>query len=202
MDLTSLRPNPHNPRIISEEDFDSLKDKIKRNPNGLAAHKIVHKDGIIIAGNQRFRALKELGLKLQEDWFLDAGDWDDEQIREWLVTSNISDGKWDWGMLSAQYDAIELEDWGLDIPDVTHDRDDEPKDPKKCPHCGEKLQLNHKHLRYNKNMSELYSDRHFEPIQDEQLFEVRRYLGRTVFILGDLIQPDFSIDDDLGVDGS
>lgn len=139
MNIADLKPNPHNPRTISEEDFDSLKDKIKRNPHGLKAHKIVHKDGIIIAGNQRFRALKELKLELQDDWFLDASDWDDEQIREWLVTSNISDGKWDWGMLSAQYDVIELEDWGLDIPDVTRDDDPKDKDPKKCPHCGEKL---------------------------------------------------------------
>ena len=44
-------------------------------------------------------------------------------------------------------------------------------------------------------MSELYTDRHFEPL-DEPLFEVRRFLGRTVFIMGDVIQPDFTVDDD------
>ena len=44
-------------------------------------------------------------------------------------------------------------------------------------------------------MSELYTDRHFEPL-DEGLFELRTFLGRTVFIIGNVIQPDFSEEDD------
>lgn len=65
-----LQPNPKNPRTISKEDFDKLKAKIKRNPDGLKANKIVYKmtdetNGIIIAGNQRFRAI--LDLKLEQD---------------------------------------------------------------------------------------------------------------------------------------
>lgn len=29
-----------------------------------------------------------------------------------------------------------------------------------------------------------------------ELFEIRRYLGRTVFIIGNIIQADFTPDDD------
>lgn len=36
-----------------------------------------------------------------------------------------------------------------------------------------------------------------EPTQDHPtLFETRQFLGRTVFIIGNLIQPDFSLDDE------
>lgn len=52
-----LTVNPDNPRTISKEAFEQLKAKILRNPDGLTANKIVHKDGIIIAGNQRFTRL-------------------------------------------------------------------------------------------------------------------------------------------------
>lgn len=43
---------------------------------------------------------------------------------------------------------------------------------------------------------ELYDDRTFEPLPEEGLFEIRKFLGRTVFIIGNVIQPDFSEEDD------
>lgn len=112
----TLKPNPDNPRTISDSAFKKLKDKIKRNPDGLTANKIVHKDGIIIAGNQRWRALQELKLELKEDWFKDVSSWTDEQVREYLITSNISDGEWDFDILANEWNADELEEWGLDLP--------------------------------------------------------------------------------------
>lgn len=33
-----------------------------------------------------------------------------------------------------------------------------------------------------------------QPEDQPALFEVRRFLGRTVFILGDLVQPDFNLE--------
>jgi DNA modification methylase len=115
--MQELKPNPNNPRIISKEAFEQLKAKILRNPDGLTANKIVHKDGIIIAGNQRYRALQELQIELQEDWFKDVSGWTDEQIREYLVTSNVSDGTWDWDLLLNEYEPMELTEWGLEVPD-------------------------------------------------------------------------------------
>jgi len=111
-----LKTNPDNPRTISKEAFERLKEKIQRNPDGLDANKIVHKDGIIIAGNQRYRALNELKLELKPEWFKDVTGWSDEQIREYLVTSNISDGAWDYDLLANQYEMPELEAWGLELP--------------------------------------------------------------------------------------
>lgn len=113
----NLKPNPDNPRTITTEAFEQLKAKIQRNPDGLTANKIVHKDGIIIAGNQRWRAINDLKLELNPEWFKDVSGWTDEQIREYLVTSNISDGAWDWDALLNEYEPLELQDWGLEVPD-------------------------------------------------------------------------------------
>lgn len=118
-----LTVNPDNPRTISKEAFEQLKAKIQRNPDGLTANKIVHKDGIIIAGNQRWRAINELKLELQDDWFKDVSGWTPEQIREYLVTSNISDGDWNWDTLLNEYEPIELNDWGLEVPDWNDDKE-------------------------------------------------------------------------------
>lgn len=111
-----LSPNPNNPRTISKEAFEKLKKKIQRNPDGLSANKIVHKDGNIIAGNQRWRALQDLGMELKDEWFKDVSDWTPEQIREYLITSNISDGEWDWDVLANEWEKEELEELGLETP--------------------------------------------------------------------------------------
>jgi hypothetical protein len=142
MKLSDLKTNPDNPRTITAEAFNQLKAKIQRNPDGLTANKIVHKDGIIIAGNQRWRAINDLKLELNPEWFKDVSGWTDEQIREYLVTSNISDGAWDWDVLSSTYDHLELEEWGLSLDKWGEtgkvDTDDTPTTAKskQCPECG------------------------------------------------------------------
>lgn len=112
-----LKPNPDNPRTITEKEFLNLKQKILRIPQGLEVQKILFKDGIIIAGNQRFRALLELadnGFEVKESYFVDATGWTDEQLEEFLITSNISDGEWDWDILANKWDIEQLGDWGLE----------------------------------------------------------------------------------------
>lgn len=114
--LTNLQLNPKNPRTITAKAFEQLKAKIKRNPDGLTAQRIVYRDNIIVAGNQRWRAVNALGLELNPEWFKDATGWTDEQIREYIISSNLSDGDWDWDILSNEWDAQLLEDWGLTPP--------------------------------------------------------------------------------------
>lgn len=120
--LKKLKLNPKNPRIITEDSFKKLKDKILRNPNGLKAHKIVYKDNVIYAGNQRFRALRDIvkdnpNFKILDEWFLNATDWTDEQIREYIIISNVNDGDHDWDMLANEeiWTKEELEEWGVDV---------------------------------------------------------------------------------------
>ena len=128
IDKNNLQPNPDNPRTISEEAFNKLKAKISRNPDGLRLQKIGHKDGIIIAGNQRYRAIKDLGLDIKDEWLADLTGWTDEQIKEWLVTTNVSDGEWDFDLLANQYDMLELEELGVELPDYLADNDEVVED--------------------------------------------------------------------------
>lgn len=36
--------------------------------------------------------------------------------REFIIKDNVSFGKWDWDMLANEWETLELEDWGLDLP--------------------------------------------------------------------------------------
>jgi len=112
-DINNLKPNPKNPRTITKEDFNRLKRKIKNNPDGLTVHKIAHKDGVIKSGNQRYKALKELKLKLKPEWFKDVTGWTEKQIKDWIIDSNISSGLWDKDELLDDWELSELEEMGV-----------------------------------------------------------------------------------------
>lgn len=154
MNINNIKLNPDNPRTLSEDNFNKLIEKIRRNPDGLDANKIVHKDGVIIAGNQRFRVLKKLRdeIEIKDSWFKDVSGWTDEQVREYLVISNISDGEWDFDKLAEQFEAPELEELGLNIPNFDEDFSDKNKEIDtdelgkdldiECPKCGFKFKEN------------------------------------------------------------
>ncbi len=112
-----LTTNPDNPRTITSDAYNKLKRSIQRNPDGLTANKIAHKDGVIISGNQRYRAILELKLEMKPEWFKDLSGWTQEQIEEWVIQSNISAGEWDWDILANEWDDTQLEEWGVDMPD-------------------------------------------------------------------------------------
>lgn len=116
-----LQTNPDNPRTISRDSYEKLKRSIERNPDGLTANKIAHKGGLIISGNQRYRALQELGLEHKPEWFKDLSGWTEEQIEEWVITSNVSAGEWDWDILANEWDDTQLEEWGVDLPTLASD---------------------------------------------------------------------------------
>lgn len=131
-----LKTNPDNPRTISKDRYEKLKRSIERNPDGLTANKIAYKDGIIISGNQRYRALLELGLEMKREYFKNLTGWTQEQIDEWIIQSNISAGEWDWDKLANEWDAEALEEWGVDVDWTTTelpDNIDETPEPPKTP---------------------------------------------------------------------
>lgn len=124
----NLQTNKDNPRTITADAYDKLKRSIERNPDGLTANKIAHKDGIIISGNQRYRAIQELKLDMKPEWFKDLSGWTQQQIDEWVIQSNISAGEWDWDELANSWDADALLEWGIDMPDEWGDTKELPDD--------------------------------------------------------------------------
>lgn len=116
--LTTIKPNPNNPRLIKDDKFAKLCERIKANPNTLKYRPIVvDADNIIQGGNMRYRALKELGYKeVPDEWIAKADDLTPEQMREFVVVDNVGYGEWDFDLLGNQYSAQELNDWGVEVP--------------------------------------------------------------------------------------
>jgi site-specific DNA-methyltransferase (adenine-specific) len=69
---------------------------------------------VVLGGNMRLKAAKEVGLK--ELPILLADDWTEEQKAQFLIKDNVGFGEWNWDELANDWDAQLLTDWGLDIP--------------------------------------------------------------------------------------
>jgi site-specific DNA-methyltransferase (adenine-specific) len=126
MKLTNIKPNPNNPRLIKDDKFSKLVQSIKDFPEMMEKRPIVcvtDADGKIypLGGNMRYKALKELNYKdIPDTWVTMADDWTEEKRREFVIKDNVGFGEWDWEQLSNEWDAEELEAWGLDVPDFSN----------------------------------------------------------------------------------
>lgn len=142
--LTQIHLNPQNPRLIKDEAFKRLVESIRSFPKMLEIKPIVIDDlGEILAGNQRYRACKELGIK--EVPVLLASNLTEEQKQEFIIKDNTHFGEWDFNMLSTFHDSEELEAWGVPVwpngdiepIDLTSQEPSNPDEIKaKCPECG------------------------------------------------------------------
>lgn len=113
--IGEVKVNPNNPRLIKDEKFAKLVQLIKDLPQMLEIRPIVvNSDMIVIGGNMRLKACKEAGLK--EVPIIIADNLTEEQQREFLIKDNVSGGEWDWNMIANDWDADELDKWGLDVP--------------------------------------------------------------------------------------
>lgn len=108
-----------NPRIIKDAKFDRLKRSIERNPEMLALRELLvfEHDGkfVIIGGNMRFRACKELGYTEMPAKVIPATTRA-ETLNAYIVLDNAGFGEWDWDALANEWDACQLTDWGVDVP--------------------------------------------------------------------------------------
>ena len=111
---------PQNPRFIRDERFTALKKSIEDAPEMLALRELIvyphNGKFIIIAGNMRFRACKELGYKEIPCKVLDA-DTPVEKLREYTIKDNIGFGADDWDLIANEWDINELDGWGMELPD-------------------------------------------------------------------------------------
>jgi len=65
---------------------------------------------IIVCGNMRYKAALELGL---EEVPVCVVKLTKDQEREWLIKDNVEFGRFDTDILSADFDILELRDYGL-----------------------------------------------------------------------------------------
>ena len=112
--ISSITENSVNPRFINKQKFQKLVNSVKEFPAMLSLRPIVvDKDNVILGGNMRYKACKELGLK--EVYIIQAEDLTDKQAQEFIIKDNVGFGDWDWDVLANAFDNVELKEWGLDV---------------------------------------------------------------------------------------
>jgi ParB-like chromosome segregation protein Spo0J len=119
MKLSSIKPNAQNPRIIKDERFKKLCQQLEHFPKMMALRPIVvDADGVILGGNMRYKALQHLGFKeIPDAWVRRAEELTEDEKRRFVITDNVGFGEWQWEELANEWNAEELMDWGLDVPD-------------------------------------------------------------------------------------
>ena len=110
---------PKNPRFIKDARFAALVKSINDAPEMLKVRELMvvpHGNKyVVVGGNMRLRACKELGFKEVPCKVL-AADTPVEKLREYAMKDNEGYGQTDWDIIANEWDDEELEDWGIEIP--------------------------------------------------------------------------------------
>lgn len=113
--LKDLKELPGNPRTIKKDQFEKLKASIKANQDYFEARPIILSDRtgklVILAGNQRYKAAKALGMTEVPTILLP--NLTEEREREIIIRDNVENGDWDYDILFNEWDTDKLQDWGV-----------------------------------------------------------------------------------------
>ena len=118
MKLKDIKPNPNNPRVIRDYKFQKLKQSISEFPKMLSLRPmVIDENNVVLGGNMRLRVLQELGFNdIDEAWVKRSSDLTEEEKKRFIIADNVSFGEWDWDTLANDWDVVDLEAWGLEIP--------------------------------------------------------------------------------------
>lgn len=154
--MLELQLNPNNPRQITKKDFEALKKSIKEFPEMLEKRPIVYdENNIILGGNMRYRALKELekeGFEVKDSYFINASGWTEKQKREFVIKDNVERGDWDTDILANEWSDLPLDEWGIDTgewepeKEITEDEAPEVEEGEPDSKVGEVYQLGRHYL--------------------------------------------------------
>ena len=113
--IKEIKENPNNPRKLNKDKYQKLLKSIQDLPQMLEYRPIVvNSDMVVLGGNMRLKALKE--LKYKEVPIIIADELSEDQQKEFLIKDNLGYGEWDWDMIANEWDLPLLEDWGMDLP--------------------------------------------------------------------------------------
>lgn len=133
--LNDIRPNkgqipgvPKNPRVIRDGKYELLKKSIQEDPEMMGLREIlVYQYGgelVIIGGNMRFRALKELGytetaVKIIPD------NTPADKLRRIVLKDNSGFGEWDFEGLTNEWNTDDIAAAAIDIPEIGTETEEE-----------------------------------------------------------------------------
>jgi len=112
--ISDVKSNPNNPRLIKDDKFAKLVQSLKDFPEMANVRPIVvNQDFVVLGGNMRLKAMKEAGWKQVP---VQVVDWSEQQQKEFIIKDNVGFGEWEWDVLANEWEADDLEKWGLDVP--------------------------------------------------------------------------------------
>ncbi len=126
--LSAIEPNkgqieglPKNPRFIKDAKFKKLVQSIEEHPEMTAMRELLvfpldNGKYIIIGGNMRYRAMKELGIK-EAPCKVIPQDTTIKQLQAYTLKDNSGYGEWDFDLLASEWDLSMLENCAIDLPD-------------------------------------------------------------------------------------
>lgn len=120
MNIKDIHINPNNPRYIRDERYQKLKKSIQEFPKMMKLRPIIIDDtGMILGGNMRYLAMIDLGYKeIPEGWVVKASELTEEEKDKFKILDNVPFGNWDYEILANEWDLGELQDWGIEIPEM------------------------------------------------------------------------------------
>ena len=124
----AIRPLKRNPRRITQEAFAKLCESIERDPDFMRINRIkVDENGVVLGGNQRFKALQALGYdEIPDDWIMrvehaDGSPFSQEEKDRLVLIDNSPEGisgSFDFSEIVDGFSLDLLRDCGMDLSKI------------------------------------------------------------------------------------
>lgn len=113
--VTELKSHEENPRIIKDKKYKELRKSIQDFGEMLDIREIViDENNVVLGGNMRLKVLQELNIA--EVSVKKVLGLSEQQKREFVIKDNVNFGEWNWDDLANEWNAEQLNEWGLDVP--------------------------------------------------------------------------------------
>jgi DNA modification methylase len=113
MSIGSLKDYERNPRRINKDQFNNLVKSLKE--DGYHQRLLVDRDGTIIGGHQRKKALLAAGFLAKDKIpvLLSDRPLTEEEFKRLNIRDNLPYGEFDFDILGADFDVSQLVEWGM-----------------------------------------------------------------------------------------
>lgn len=115
--IKDLKPAEYNPRQSTQKQETKLRESLEK--FGVVEPIIVNENedrkNIIVGGHFRVRELKKLGYKEVDCVLVNLSVEDEKELN---IRLNANTGEWDFNILANNFEIEEINEWGLEVPDV------------------------------------------------------------------------------------
>jgi hypothetical protein len=68
---------------------------------------------------------------VEEAWVKRSSDLTEDEKKRFIIADNVAFGEWDWDTLANDWEVVDLEAWGLEIPQFDNEADTDYSDKNK-----------------------------------------------------------------------